>query len=94
MSRDSILHDAESQDVDDTIWQSTYAKAESFMEYVKEDGITTGIWLDSFTAKIATDMLLQRTGTKEIRGLLDDDILFFQRMVECMVDHGCDEVKN
>jgi hypothetical protein len=94
MSRESILHDAESKDVDDAIWQRTYAKAEAFMDYVKEDGNTTGVWLDSFTAKIATDMLLQRMGTKKIQGLLNDDMLFFQRMVECMVDHGCDEVKN
>ena len=94
MSRDSILHDYEYEGLHEAIWQRIYAKAESCMEYVKEDGISTGIWLDSFTARIATDMLLQRMTTREIPGLLADDMLFFQRMVECMVDYGCDQQKN
>ena len=73
------------------IWQLVYAKAESIMAYVEEEGRSTDIWRDSFTAKTAADMLLKRMGANKMQVILNDDMLFFQRTVECMVDHGCDQ---
>lgn len=87
-----MLHDDEVPGEELTaIWKLVFAKAGSIMGYVEEEGRSTDVWRDSFTAKRAADMLLKRMGANKMQILLHDDMLFFQRMVECMVDHGCDQ---
>ena len=56
------------------------------MEYIEEDGRGTGIWRETFTAEVVTEMLMRR-GADDM--LCEDNELFFQRAVECLIEYSC-----
>jgi hypothetical protein len=64
---------------------SVLATVEEMMEYIKEDGRSSGISCESFTAEVATEMLMQQ-GIDEV--ICKDKALFFQRAVECLIEYS------
>jgi hypothetical protein len=66
---------------------SVLAMAEEMMEYIKEEGRSSGISSETFTAEVATEMLM-RHGTDEMYLICEDKELFFQRAVECLIEHS------